>query len=137
MGITASRLSKPTNPSTPQREKSRRLSGALPWSLAIPLGSTSPMRPPGVAGQRQLVAVMGFGPLKQQVALKVFPANGQERERWEERLQRDTNVWAALSHPNLVGVQRAGWWDGATYVAFEFIPQGIGILRGMLKLPVL
>jgi serine/threonine protein kinase len=33
-------------------------------------------------------------------------------------------MWAGLAHPHLVPVQRAGWWDGAPYLALEYVPQG-------------
>jgi serine/threonine protein kinase len=46
------------------------------------------------------------------------------REEWEARLRQGAEVWAALAHPQLVPVQRAGWWDGAPYIALEHVPHG-------------
>ncbi len=65
-----------------------------------------------------------YGALKQAVALKVFRAGICTREEWDARLGRATNLWAALAHPQVLSVHRAGWWDGAPYVAQEYVPQG-------------
>jgi serine/threonine protein kinase len=65
-----------------------------------------------------------YGPLKQAVALKVFRPGVCTREEWDARLQRGADLWAALAHPQIVPIHRAGWWDGAAYVAQEYVPQG-------------
>jgi serine/threonine protein kinase len=62
--------------------------------------------------------------LPQPVALKVFRVGACTREEWEARLRRDADAWAGLAHPHIVPVQRAGWWDGAPYVAMEYVPHG-------------
>jgi serine/threonine protein kinase len=83
----------------------------------------------------QLLGEVGRGPrstvyhaqhdqLKQHVALKVFTAGACTRDEWETSLGRDAEVWAALTHPQVVPVHRAGWWDGAPYLALEYVPQG-------------
>jgi serine/threonine protein kinase len=42
-----------------------------------------------------------------------------------------------LSHPNLVPVVAAGWWDDSGYIAVEYVPQGnVGGLLGSRQLPV-
>src|SRR5262249_50586814 len=64
------------------------------------------------------------GPLQQPVALKVFTAGSCTRDEWEARLRRGAELWAALAHPHVVPVQRAGWWDGAPYLAVEYVPHG-------------
>jgi serine/threonine protein kinase len=63
-------------------------------------------------------------PRKQPVALKVFPQGMCSQEQWETQLRRATEVWATLTHPQIVPVHRAGWWDGAAYLAVEYVPQG-------------
>jgi eukaryotic-like serine/threonine-protein kinase len=76
------------------------------------------------SGPRTTVYRAQFGPLKQPVAVKVFTAGLCTREEWDAQLRRRTEMWAALAHPQIVAVQQAGWWDGAPYVATEYIPQG-------------
>jgi serine/threonine protein kinase len=58
------------------------------------------------------------------VALKVFTPDLCTKEEWEARLQRAAELFATLSHPQVVPVQRAGWWDGAPFLAVEYVPQG-------------
>src|SRR5260370_2240670 len=58
------------------------------------------------------------------MAVKVFKSGACTREDWEDRLRRDGDLRAALAHPQIVPVQRAGWWEGAAYLAVEYIPQG-------------
>ncbi len=65
-----------------------------------------------------------YGPLQQPVALKVFSEGISTREEWEDRMRRSATMWAALAHPHIVPVQRAGWWDDAPYVATELVAQG-------------
>ena len=65
-----------------------------------------------------------YGPLKQPVALKILSARSCTREVWEDRLKRGAELWAAIAHPQVVLVQRAGWWDGAPYVDAEYVPHG-------------
>jgi serine/threonine protein kinase len=75
-------------------------------------------------GPRNTVYLARYDALKQPVALKVFPAGVCTREEWEARVQRSAQQWATLTHPHIVGVHRAGWWDGAPYLAMEYVPQG-------------
>jgi serine/threonine protein kinase len=46
------------------------------------------------------------------------------REEWDSRLRRGADLWAALAHPHIVSVHRGGWWDGAPYLAVEYVPHG-------------
>ncbi len=75
-------------------------------------------------GPRSIVYHALFGPLRQPVALKVFREGICTREVWEDRVQRSADIWAVLTHPHIVPVQQAGWWDGAPYVAVEYVPNG-------------
>jgi serine/threonine protein kinase len=75
-------------------------------------------------GPRSVVYHARFGSLQQPVAVKVFPAGICTREEWEARLRRGASLWAALANPHIVAVHRAGWWDGAPYLAQEFVPHG-------------
>jgi serine/threonine protein kinase len=75
-------------------------------------------------GPRSVVYHARYDPLKQPVALKVFAAGTCTQEEWEARLRRGADLWTALAHPQVVSVHRAGWWDGAPYLALEYIPQG-------------
>jgi serine/threonine protein kinase len=75
-------------------------------------------------GPRSTVYHAHYGSLKQPVALKVFPRGICTREQWEARLARDADVRAALAHPHIVPIQRAGWWDGVAYLAGEYVANG-------------
>jgi serine/threonine protein kinase len=75
-------------------------------------------------GPRSTVYRALYGPLKQPVAVKVFLAGTCTPEEWEGRLRRDADLWAALAHPHIVPVQRAGWWDEVPYLAMEYVAHG-------------
>jgi serine/threonine protein kinase len=75
-------------------------------------------------GPRSTVYHARYEPLKQPVALKVFSAGTCTRAEWEAQLQRGADLWAALAHPQIVPVHRAGWWDDAPYLAVEYVPHG-------------
>jgi serine/threonine protein kinase len=75
-------------------------------------------------GPRSIVYHARYEPLQQPVALKVFPAGACTRDEWEERFRRSADLWAALAHPHIVPVHRAGWWDDAPYLAVEYVPHG-------------
>jgi serine/threonine protein kinase len=102
---------------------------------AVPLGEMERLARVAARDGYQLVAEVGRGPrstvyhalsapLNHAVALKVFTAGICTHEEWQGRLGRAAEMWAALTHPQLVPVHRAGWWDGAPYVAMEYVPQG-------------
>jgi serine/threonine protein kinase len=65
-----------------------------------------------------------FEPLQQPVALKVFRPGTCTPEEWEARLRRGAELWAALAHPAIVPILRAGSWDDAAYLAVEYVPTG-------------
>jgi serine/threonine protein kinase len=102
---------------------------------AVPLGATERLARFAAGDGYQLADEIGRGPrstvyrarygaLPQPVALKVFRAGVCPRGEWEARLRRDTEPWAGLAHPQIVPVQRIGWWDGAIYLAMENVPHG-------------
>jgi serine/threonine protein kinase len=103
--------------------------------IAAPLDETERLTRLAARDGFQIIAEIGRGPsgsvyravqgpLKQPVALKVFPARMLSRDEWDSRVRRSAELWAALAHPNIVGMQRAGWWDGRPYICEEFVPQG-------------
>jgi serine/threonine protein kinase len=102
---------------------------------AVPLGETERLARLAARDGYQIVDEVGrgprtvvyralAGPLQQPVVLKVFPAAAGTREEWEARLRRSADQWAALAHPQVVLVNRAGWWDGVPYLAAEYVPNG-------------
>jgi serine/threonine protein kinase len=102
---------------------------------AVPLGAAERLARLAARDDYQIVGEIGrgprsttyralYGPLKQPVALKVFSAGICTRDEWEARLRGVADLWAALAHPHVVPVQRAGWWDGAPYLATEYAPHG-------------
>jgi serine/threonine protein kinase len=102
---------------------------------AVPLGESERLARLAARDGYQIVEEIGcgprstvyralYGPLKQPVAVKVFTTGVCSREEWEARVRRGGDLWAVLAHPQIVPVQRAGWWDGAPYVAMEYVPHG-------------
>ena len=102
---------------------------------AVPLGETERLARLAERDGYQIIGAIGsgprsivyralYGPLNQAVALKVFAAGVCTREAWEARLRRAADLWAALAHPHIVPVHQAGWWDGAPYLAMEYVPSG-------------
>jgi serine/threonine protein kinase len=96
------------------RERLARLAGRDGYQIVGEIGR----------GPRSTVYHARYEPLKQSVALKVFPAGTCTRAEWETRLQRGADLWAALAHPQIIPVHRAGWWDDAPYLALEYVPHG-------------
>jgi serine/threonine protein kinase len=75
-------------------------------------------------GPQSIVYRAQTGPLHQAVALKVFKAGLMGREEWEARIRHGADLWSALVHPQVIAIQRAGWWDGSPYLATEYVSQG-------------
>jgi serine/threonine protein kinase len=103
--------------------------------VAVPLNATQRLARLAARDGYQLTGEIGRGPrstvygarheaLPQPVVLNVFPAGICTPEEWEVRHGRDADIWARLAHPQVVPVQRTGWWDGALYVAMEYVPHG-------------
>jgi serine/threonine protein kinase len=102
---------------------------------AVPLGAAERLARLAARDGYQIVGEVGrgprstvyralHGPLKQPVALKVFEAGGRAPEDWAAGLRRDAELWALIAHPQIVPVHRAGCWDGAPYLAVEYVPHG-------------
>ena len=110
-----------------ERERIARLAGRDGYQILDEIGR----------GPRSTVYHARYDPLQQPVALKVFRAGACTREEWEDRLRQSAQRWAALAHPQVVPVHRAGWWDGAPYLAVEYGAHGsvAGKLAGQ-RLPV-
>jgi eukaryotic-like serine/threonine-protein kinase len=75
-------------------------------------------------GPRSTVYRAEQGPAIRAIALKVFTHGICSKEEWDTWLTRGAELWSAISHPNIVTIQRAGWWDGAPYVTLEYVPNG-------------
>jgi serine/threonine protein kinase len=102
---------------------------------AVPLGERERLERLARREGYQIVGVIGSGPrsnvyqafegpLKQAVAIKVFRTSICSRDEWENWLRRAADVWAGLTHPNIVPVRRACWWDGAPCLILEYVPHG-------------
>ncbi|HWN68566.1 MAG TPA: tetratricopeptide repeat protein [Haliangium sp.] len=59
--------------------------------------------------------------LDRKVALKLVRSNTGDAERGDERLLREAQTLAQVSHPNVVQVYEAGAHDGGVFIAMEFI----------------
>jgi serine/threonine protein kinase len=97
-----------------EKERLARLAGQDGFQLDAEIGR----------GPRSTVYRSLYGPLRQALAVKVFRAGHCMRDEWEARLRRVGDLFAGLAHPHVVPVQRAGWWDGAPYLAMEYVPHG-------------
>jgi serine/threonine protein kinase len=75
-------------------------------------------------GPRSTVYHALSDPLGQPVALKVFPPGTFTPDEWEARLRRGADLRAVASHPHVVTVHRAGWWDGRPALVTEYVPHG-------------
>jgi eukaryotic-like serine/threonine-protein kinase len=75
-------------------------------------------------GPRSIVYQARDSQLRRSVAVKVFTSGMCTRESWEAQLRVDAERWATLTHPQVMPLQRAGWWDRAPYLAREYGPQG-------------
>jgi serine/threonine protein kinase len=75
-------------------------------------------------GPRSVVYRALAAPLQKPVALKVFEAGVCTQEEWENRIRQAAVLWAASAHPHVLTAHRHGWWDGAPYLAIEYVPQG-------------
>jgi eukaryotic-like serine/threonine-protein kinase len=96
------------------KERVARLAARDGYELAEEIGR----------GPRSTVYRALHGPLKQPVALKVFSEGTWTQDEWEARLRRGADLWSALAHPNIVSVQRGGWWQGMAYLAVEYVAHG-------------
>jgi serine/threonine protein kinase len=103
--------------------------------VAVPLDATERLARLALRDGYQFVGEIGRGPrstiyharhgtLPQPVALKVFQAGVCTREEWEARRRLHAELSVGLAHPQIVSVQRAGWWDGAPYLAMEYAQHG-------------
>jgi YVTN family beta-propeller protein len=60
--------------------------------------------------------------LKRKVALKLLAPELAEDERFRERFLRESQLAAALDHPNVVPIYDAGEVEGLLYIAMRYVP---------------
>jgi serine/threonine protein kinase len=75
-------------------------------------------------GPRSVVYRARSEPLYQPVAIKVFTGGCCTREAWDVRMRRRAELLAAVTHPGVIPVHRAGWWDDAPYLITDHVPTG-------------
>ena len=77
----------------------------------------------GSLGQGAMgVVAAAYDPeLDRKVAIKLLKAGARDPVRARERLRREAQALAKLSHPNVVGVHDVGIHDGQVYIAMEFV----------------
>lgn len=90
---------------------------------------------PDTIGRYEIVGVLGAGGmgvvyeardpnLKRRVAIKLLRADVFDRKMREacaERLEREAQLLASVSHPNVLTVFDVGSWSGQVFMAMEFI----------------
>jgi hypothetical protein len=60
--------------------------------------------------------------LDRKVAVKVLRDDTDRRDpHARDRLLREAQAMARLSHPNIVAVHEAGWHEGQVFIAMEFV----------------
>ena len=85
-----------------------------------------------VAGRYRLLGRLGSGGmadvwcaedslLNRRVALKFLHARFAQDEQFVERFRREASSAAGLQHPNVVGVFDRGTFDGAHFIAMEYV----------------
>jgi serine/threonine-protein kinase len=62
------------------------------------------------------------------VALKIIRKDKLDNPETVRRFQREIEVAARLSHPNIVSAYDAGEWGGSSYIAFEYV-EGIDLAK--------
>jgi serine/threonine protein kinase len=64
------------------------------------------------------------GSFKQPAAVKVFAGPVADRAAWQAWFDHTAGVAAAFAHPQVVAVQKSGWWDGRPFVVTDLAPAG-------------
>ena len=59
--------------------------------------------------------------LQREVALKVLHRHFAQDQQFVARFQREAEAAAALQHPNIVSVYDRGVYDGANYIAMQYV----------------
>ncbi|GAB4564576.1 MAG: hypothetical protein Tsb0020_14870 [Haliangiales bacterium] len=59
--------------------------------------------------------------LDRTIAIKLVRSDRSTSERDDDRLLREAQTLARLSHPNVVQIHEAGWFEGRVFIAMEFI----------------
>ena len=59
--------------------------------------------------------------LNRRVALKFLHERFAQDQQFVERFRREATAAAGLQHPNIVAVYDRGQWDGAHYIAMEYV----------------
>ncbi|MBL9103367.1 MAG: protein kinase [Myxococcales bacterium] len=126
----------PPEPAT-RRELLLPVSGidqtAISDSSHSPYASPGPRREdPRQIGRFEVLRRLGAGgmgvvyaaydwELERRLAIKVVRDDGTTSEASKQRIRREAQAMAKLSHPNVVQVYEAGQFDGQIYVAMEYV----------------
>jgi tetratricopeptide (TPR) repeat protein len=103
-----------------------------------------PLNPGAAIGHYTILALVGRGgmgevyaaydpKLDRRVALKVIHAEAAARDRHaRERLLREAQVTAKLSHPNVIVVHDVGVFEGQVFLAMEFV-EGLTLAEWLVE----
>jgi serine/threonine-protein kinase len=59
--------------------------------------------------------------LERTVALKVLPAEMARDQQWMRRFKQEARAASALNHPNILTIHEVGEFEGAHYIATEYV----------------
>src|SRR6516164_2494301 len=113
-----------TDPPRTNDEATRSGKLGAPPRLALARGTT--------VGRYLLLDELGIGgmgvvykaydpELDRPVALKLWRGDGQEAAAFRNRLVREAQALARLSHPNVIAVHDVGTYNDSVFVAMEFV----------------
>ena len=100
-----------------------------------PRDAAAPLPPGHKLGRYMVLDVLGRGgmgivyaaydpQLDRKVALKLLRTSGTRAKRHTQRLLREAQAMARLSHPNVIAVHDVGTFEGEVFLAMEFVEGG-------------
>ena len=100
-----------------------------------PRDAAAPLPPGHKLGRYMVLEVLGRGgmgivyaaydpQLDRRVALKLLRTSGERAKRHTQRLLREAQAMARLSHPNVIAVHDVGTFEGEVFLAMEFVEGG-------------
>jgi serine/threonine-protein kinase len=91
-----------------------------------------PISPGSKLGPYEVISLVGSGGMGQvykaydqrlarEIALKILSSEGQERARFQQRLEREARAAAAVTHPHICTLHDIGEADGVSFLVMEYL----------------